>query len=105
MEAERQHRIMTREQRIREREQKRLLHEAELARMEEEKKKLESGESRMSERHLKVEMEKRKKSLEELAQEDLWFFDCSGCGVHGANLVRTQCYYSHYSATTLLTIE
>lgn len=86
MEAERQHRIMTREQRIREREQKRLLHEAELARMEEEKKKLESGESRMSERHLKVEMEKRKKSLEELAQEDLWFFDCSGCGVHGANL-------------------
>ncbi|KAL2012920.1 hypothetical protein VTN00DRAFT_445 [Thermoascus crustaceus] len=86
MEEERQSRIMTREQRIRDREQKRLLHEAELARIAEEQKKVESGESRVSERHLKAEMERQKKSLEELAQEDQWIFDCSGCGVHGQNL-------------------
>ncbi|GAD95670.1 PHD finger domain protein [Paecilomyces variotii No. 5] len=86
MEEERRSRMMTREQRIKDREQKRILHEEELRKMAEEQKKLENGEGRVSERHLKAEMEKRKKSLEELAQEDQWIFDCSGCGVHGENL-------------------
>ncbi|KAL1964650.1 hypothetical protein VTN77DRAFT_6676 [Rasamsonia byssochlamydoides] len=85
LEEERRRRIMTREQRIKEREEKRLRHEAEMARLEEERKKLEAGESRLSERHLKAEMERQKKSLEEL-QEEQWIFDCSGCGVHGKNL-------------------
>ncbi len=66
---------------------RRILHEEELANLSEDNKKLEEGEGRMSERHLKAEMEKRKKALEELKQDGDWFFDCSGCGVHGENLV------------------
>ena len=86
MEEERQSRMLTREQRIREREYKRLLHEEELARMEEEAKKIEAGEMRDS-RHLKASIEKRKKDLEELNNEEEWMFDCSGCGLHGKNFV------------------
>lgn len=91
MEEERHSRMMTREQRIKDREYKRLLHEEELAKMAEESKKIEAGEGRGSERHLKAAMEKRKKELEELAQEDEWVFDCSGCGVHGKNIVSGPC--------------
>lgn len=87
MENERRSRIMTREQRIKERERKRILHEAELERIQEEQKKLERGESRISERQLKAELEKQRKNLEDLSQEDEWIFDCSGCGVHGENIV------------------
>ena len=90
MDDARQSRMMTREQRTREREYKRLLHEEELANLSEDSKKLETGEARMSERHLKAEMEKKKKELEELAQEDPWVFDCAKCGVHGENIVSTQ---------------
>ncbi|KAI9827557.1 MAG: hypothetical protein M1832_004907 [Thelocarpon impressellum] len=86
MEQERETRIMTREQRVKEREMRRILHEEELANLSEDSKKLDVGQGRMSGRHLKAEMEKRKKALEELAQEDDWIFDCSGCGVHGENL-------------------
>ncbi|CBF75649.1 hypothetical protein AN3668.2 [Aspergillus nidulans FGSC A4] len=86
MENERRSRIMTREQRIKERERKRILHEAELERIQEEQKKLERGESRISERQLKAELEKQRKNLEDLSQEDEWIFDCSGCGVHGENI-------------------
>ena len=86
MDQDRQSRMMTREQRIKDREYKRILHEEELARMEEEAKKVEAGESSRSERHLKAEMEKRKKDLEELSAEEDWTFDCSGCGVHGKNI-------------------
>ncbi|KAL4744469.1 hypothetical protein BDW72DRAFT_88260 [Aspergillus terricola var. indicus] len=86
MENERHSRIMTREQRIKERERKRILHEAELERIKEEQKKLERGESRISERQLKAELEKQRKNLEDLSQEDEWIFDCSGCGVHGENI-------------------
>ncbi|KAL2828928.1 hypothetical protein BDW59DRAFT_142520 [Aspergillus cavernicola] len=86
MENERHSRIMTREQRIKDRERKRVLHEAELQRIEEEQQKLERGESRISERQLKAELEKQRKNLEGLSQEDEWIFDCSGCGVHGENL-------------------
>lgn len=87
MEEARETRMMTREQRLKEREYKRILHEEELATLSEDSRKLETGEARMSERHLKAEMEKRKKELDKLAQEDEWFFDCSKCGVHGENLV------------------
>ncbi|THC90887.1 hypothetical protein EYZ11_009652 [Aspergillus tanneri] len=86
MEEERRYRIMSREERIKEREKKRLLHESEVQRIEEEQEKLQRGESRASERHLRAELEKQRKNLEGLSSEDEWFFDCSGCGVHGENL-------------------
>lgn len=91
---------MTREQRLKEREYKRILHEEELANLSEDSKKLESGEARMSERHLKAEMAKRKRELEILAQEDEWVFDCSVCGVYGDNLVNTHCKVSMTSVLT-----
>lgn len=99
MEEARESRMMTREQRIKEREFKRLLHEEELANMSEDSKKLDAGEARMSERHLKKEMEKRKKEIAALEAEDEWTFDCSICGVHGENLVR------HSLASNLMGIE
>ena len=86
MEEARESRMLTREQRLKEREYKRILHEEELANLSEDNKKLETGEARMSERHLKAEIEKRKKELEKLAEEDSWVFDCSKCGVHGENI-------------------
>ena len=87
MEQDRQSRMMTREQRIKDREYKRLLHEEELAKIEEEAKKVEAGEARGSERHLKAQMERRKKHLEDLSAEEDWVFDCSGCGIYGKNVV------------------
>ncbi|KAE8147018.1 hypothetical protein BDV25DRAFT_161228 [Aspergillus avenaceus] len=86
MEEDRQSRIMTREQRIKDRERKRILHESELERIAEEQKKLERGEGRVSERQLKAELERQRRNLENLSQEDEWIFDCSGCGVHGENV-------------------
>ncbi|KAF7588158.1 hypothetical protein BBP40_006125 [Aspergillus hancockii] len=86
MENDRRSRMMTREQRTKERERKRILHESELERIAEEQKKLERGESRISERQLKAELERQRKNLEDLSQEDEWIFDCSGCGMHGENL-------------------
>lgn len=90
METDRHSRIMTREQRIKDRERKRVLHEAELQRINEEQDKLARGESRISERQLKAELEKQRRNLEDLSQEDEWIFDCSGCGVHGENLVSSM---------------
>ena len=87
MEAARESRMQTREQRLKEREYKRILHEEELANLSDNSKKLEAGEGRLSERHLKAEMEKKKRELEKLNEEDEWFFDCAKCGVHGDNLV------------------
>lgn len=88
---DRESRIMTREQRLKEREMRRILHEQELANLSEDSKRLDHGEGRLSERHLKAEMEKRKKALEELSRETDWDFDCSGCGAHGQNLVCSTC--------------
>ncbi|KAG8533328.1 uncharacterized protein KY384_002111 [Bacidia gigantensis] len=88
MEQDRESRMLTREQRLKEREMKRILNEQDLARMSEEEKKVDAGESRMSERHLKVEMEKKKKELAALEEFDEWTFDCSKCGQHGPNWVR-----------------
>ncbi|KAL8752967.1 MAG: hypothetical protein Q9199_005374 [Rusavskia elegans] len=86
MEEARESRMMTREQRLKEREHKRVLHEEELAHLSEDSKKVDTGEARMSERQLKSEMEKRKKELAALDEEDTWTFDCAKCGVHGDNL-------------------
>ena len=86
-EDDRQSRMMTREQRIKDREQKRILHEAELERLAAEQEKVDRGESRSSARNLRLELEKSQKNLAELSQEDQWIFDCSGCGVYGENLV------------------
>jgi hypothetical protein len=102
MELDRQSRMMTREQRIKDREQKRLLHEREVQLMAEREKELENGESRISERHLKAELEKKKKRLEELAEETEWTFDCSGCGLYGKNAV---CLRPLFSYLTLLTLS
>jgi hypothetical protein len=87
MEQERQYRMMTREQRIKDREYKRLLKEEELARDEIEQKRIEEGQVRGSDRALKQRMERNKKELEDLEAEEDWTFDCSGCGVYGKNLV------------------
>lgn len=79
--------MLTREQRLKDREVKRILHEEELKRLEENSKNAEQGEGRMSERNLKLEMERRQKELDKLAEEeDEWIFDCSVCGMHGENL-------------------
>lgn len=86
MEEARESRMMTREQRLKEREHKRVLHEEELAHLSEDSKKVDTGEARMSGRQLKSEMERRKKELAALADEDTWTFDCAKCGVHGDNL-------------------
>ncbi|OAL32783.1 hypothetical protein AYO20_07739 [Fonsecaea nubica] len=85
MEQERQYRMMTREQRIKDRELKRLLKEEELARDELEQKRIEEGEARGSDRALKQRMERNKKELEDLEAEEDWTFDCSGCGKYGKN--------------------
>jgi hypothetical protein len=83
LEKERESRMMTREQRLKEREARRILHEEELANLSEDSKKVESGSAgRLSERHLKAEIEKKKQALEELAEEEDWIFDCI-CGAYG----------------------
>ena len=83
-EQDRQSRMQTREQRIKEREAKRILEEQELKELTDAQEK---GETRASERTAKAKMSKKRKALQELEQEDDWFFDCSGCGVHGENIV------------------
>lgn len=78
---------MTREQRLREREAKRILEEEGLRKLKEDEEKLGSNEARLSERHLKAEMERRQKELQKLSEEDEWVFDCEKCGVHGESYV------------------
>ncbi|KAE8453803.1 hypothetical protein EG329_009315 [Mollisiaceae sp. DMI_Dod_QoI] len=82
LEKERESRMMTREQRLKEREARRILQEEELANLSEDSKKLESGEARLSERHLKAEIERKKQALKELTEEEDWVFDCI-CGAYG----------------------
>ena len=90
-------RRMTREQRVKEREAKRILHQEELARIEEQADRAESQDpesdpitdngKRVSERQLKSQREQHQKELERLAEEEeTWVFDCAVCGVHGENL-------------------
>ncbi|KAG8164813.1 hypothetical protein KVR01_005088 [Diaporthe batatas] len=81
MEKERGHRMMSREQRVRDREARRIQHEEELAQLSEGSKGPEAG--RLSERRLKAEIEKNKQALKELEEEEEeWTFDCV-CGLHG----------------------
>jgi hypothetical protein len=82
---------MTREQRLKERETKRILEEETLRKLKEEKEKLESNEAiqaRISERQLRAELQRREQELQKLAEEDEWVFDCEKCGVHGDSYVR-----------------
>lgn len=79
--------MLTREQRLKEREVKRILHEEELKKLEENSKNMDNSDARMSERNLKLEMERRQRELDKLAEEeDQWIFDCAVCGMHGENL-------------------
>lgn len=81
MEKDRDHRMLSRDQRLREREARRILHEEELAQLSEGSKSTEPG--RLSERRLKAEIEKNKQALKELEEEEEdWIFDCI-CGLHG----------------------
>lgn len=86
MDNDRQSRMMTREQRIKDREYKRILAEEELARAAAEQEAIEKGEARGSERQVKDRIAKNQKKLEEIKKEDEWTFDCSGCGVYGRNI-------------------
>jgi len=79
--------MMTREQRLKEREAKRILHEEEIRRLEQNSEKLDSNEARLSERHLKAEMKRRQEELQKLSEEDEWVFDCEVCHLYGENLV------------------
>lgn len=96
MELDRQSRMMTREQRTRDREYKRLLHEEELAKMAEDAKRVEAGEARGSERHLRAQIQRHKRDLEGLSAAEEWVFDCSGCGVYGKNVVRSTLFTSNF---------
>ncbi|KAG9244811.1 hypothetical protein BJ878DRAFT_396260, partial [Calycina marina] len=84
LEKERESRMMTREQRLKEREARRILHEDELASLSEDGKKIETGAAagRLSERHLKAEIVRKKQALEELVENEDWIFDCI-CGAYG----------------------
>lgn len=83
MERERDHRLMSRERRLREREVRRRLHEEELAQLSEDSKEASSASARMSERRRLAQIERNKKALQELEEEeDDWIFDCA-CGVYG----------------------
>jgi hypothetical protein len=80
--------MMTREQRLKERETNRILNEEKLRKAKEDMEKLENNEARMSERHLRQEMKRREEELQKLSAEDHWIFDCEKCGKHGDNYVR-----------------
>jgi hypothetical protein len=84
LEKEREPRVMTWEKLLKERDARRTLHEEELADLseEEDSKKLETGQGRLSERHLKTEIKRKKQVLEEFAKEHDWMFDCV-CGTYG----------------------
>lgn len=83
MERERDNRLMSREKRLQEREERRVQHEKELAQLSEDSKSVSGDNGRLSERRLKAEIDKNRKALQELEEEeDDWIFDCA-CGVYG----------------------
>ncbi|KAL2137076.1 hypothetical protein VTI74DRAFT_9682 [Chaetomium olivicolor] len=83
MERERDNRLMSREQRLKEREARRRIHEEELAQLSEDSKGPGGAAARMSERRRLAEIERNKKALQELEEEEEgWIFDCV-CGVYG----------------------
>ncbi|KAK4197477.1 hypothetical protein QBC40DRAFT_285417 [Triangularia verruculosa] len=83
MEREREHRLMGRERRLKERELRRLQHEEELAQLSEDSKSTGAASARMSDRRRLAEIERNKKALQELEEEEEdWIFDCI-CGAYG----------------------
>jgi hypothetical protein len=80
---------MTREQRQREREARRILEEEALRKLKEDEEKLASNaaDARISERQLKVERQRREMELQKLKEEEEWVFDCEKCGVYGDSYV------------------
>lgn len=83
MERERDNRLMSREQRLKEREVRRRRYEEDLAQLSEDSKAPSTASGRMSERRRQAEIEKNRKALQELEEEeDDWMFDCV-CGVYG----------------------
>ncbi|KAI0140855.1 hypothetical protein GGR57DRAFT_422000 [Xylariaceae sp. FL1272] len=82
LEADHDSRARTRDERLREREARRLQHEEELAQLSEGSKGP-SKDGRMSQRQRKAEIQKTQQALRELESEgDDWVFDCI-CGVYG----------------------
>lgn len=82
LEREREARLLAREKRAKEREAKRAEQQEALARLAEEEMHDEEG-GRTSSRLLKAEIDKRRRLLEELdEEEEEWIFDCV-CGVYG----------------------
>ncbi|RGP63826.1 hypothetical protein FLONG3_9794 [Fusarium longipes] len=82
-EKERDERMISREQRLREREARRLQHEDELVQLSEDSKNFSNSSGRVSERRLKVKIERNKQALRDLEdEEDDWIFDCT-CGLYG----------------------
>jgi hypothetical protein len=82
MERERGLRLVSREQRLKERETRRLQHEEELATLSEDSSKLFDGKGRMSERRRQAEIAKNREALKNLEDEEDWVFDCI-CGMYG----------------------
>jgi len=89
---DRESRMMTREQRFKDREVKRILHEEELSRLREGSTNSEASTGRISERHRQAELEKKEKELQKIVEEEEndWYFDCAVCGTHGKNLVALE---------------
>ncbi|KAI8629387.1 hypothetical protein F5Y19DRAFT_464553 [Xylariaceae sp. FL1651] len=82
LEKDHDNRARSREDRLKERQARRLQHEGELAQLSEDSKSL-GGDNRLSERRLKAEIEKNKRALQDLEDEDdNWIFDCI-CGIYG----------------------
>ncbi|KAK5114856.1 hypothetical protein LTR62_002013 [Meristemomyces frigidus] len=91
-------RRQTREQRVKEREVKRILHEEELKKLQEaeergisaslEPETADAEHKRASVRQAQTQKEQHKKELEQLNAEieDKWYFDCAVCGMHGENI-------------------
>ncbi|KAF2189679.1 hypothetical protein K469DRAFT_658746 [Zopfia rhizophila CBS 207.26] len=86
MEEARESRMMTREQRLKDREVKRILHEEEIKKLKEDSENIDINDGRISERQLKAEMKRRQEELQKLNEEDEWVFDCEVCGLYGENL-------------------
>ena len=83
VERERDRRMVSRGQRLREREARRLQHEEELAQLSEDSRHMANGNGRLSERRLKAEIERNQQALKELEdEEEDWVFDCV-CGLYG----------------------
>lgn len=80
-------RRQTREQRLREREAAKILHEENMRKLQEEEEKVAAGEARKSERHLKAQMSRAQKELKKLKESDYWIFDCEKCSMRGECLV------------------